>query len=49
VAPAPVKDFQSAPATLRALDGGKSPLVWRVDAPKNAQPAAPLHGWVERA
>jgi hypothetical protein len=44
VAPAPVKDFQSAPPTLRALDRDKSPLVSRADAPKNAQPAAPLHG-----
>lgn len=44
VAPAPVKDFQSAPPTLRALDRDKSPLVWRADAPKNGRPAAPLHG-----
>ena len=42
VAPAPVKDFQSAPPTLRALDGDKSPLVSRADAPKNGWPAAPL-------
>jgi hypothetical protein len=42
VAPAPVKDFQSAPPTLRALDGDKSPLVWRADAPKNGWPAAPF-------
>ena len=42
VAPAPVKDFQSAPPTLRALDEDKSPLVWRADAPKNVWPAAPL-------
>ena len=40
--PAPVKDFQSAPPTLRALDGDKSPLVSRADAPKNVRPAAPL-------
>jgi hypothetical protein len=44
VAPAPVKDFQSAAPTLRALDGDKSPLVWRADAPKNGQPAAPRSG-----
>ena len=28
--------------TLRALDGDKSPLVRRADAPKNVWPAAPL-------
>ena len=44
MAPAPVKDFQSAPPTLRVLDGDKSPLVSRADAPKNGRPAAPLHG-----
>jgi len=42
VAPALVKDFQSAPPTLRALDEDKSPLVWRADAPKNGWPAAPF-------
>ena len=45
--PSPRQGFSiggSAP-TLRALDGDKSPLVWRADAPKNAWPAAPLHGW----
>ena len=38
--PSPRQGFSivaSAP-TLRALDGDKSPLVWRADAPKNACP-----------
>jgi hypothetical protein len=37
----------SAP-TLRALDGDKSPLVSRADAPKNVWPAAPPHDWNRR-
>jgi hypothetical protein len=45
VAPSPRQGFSigSVP-TLRALDGDKSPLVWRADAPQNVWPAALLHG-----
>jgi hypothetical protein len=41
--PSPRQGFSIGGApTLRALDGDKSPLVWRADAPKNGWPAAPL-------
>jgi len=40
--PSPRQGFSigGCPPTLRALDGDKSPLVWRADAPKNVWPAA---------
>ena len=46
--PSPRQGFSigGAAPTLRVLDGDKSPLVRRADAPKNVWPAVPLRAVV---